>query len=145
VRPSTPSLEGLRVLLVEDYDDSRELLSVLLLCQGADVIAVPTAAEALALYEALPYDVIVSDLNLPGEDGCALLDAVRALERDRDNAAFAVAYSGEPQAVSRALRHGFDYVVPKPEVDQLIALLGHVAGTLRTGGKGGGPAPGSRP
>lgn len=145
MKPLTLGLRGLRVLLVEDHDDSRELLRVLLLRQGADVIAVPTAAEALALCATLSYDVIVSDLSLPAEDGCAFLAAVRALERDRDRAAFAVAYSEEPQAASRALRQGFDYVVFKPEVDRLLALLGHVAGTLRTGGKGGGPAPSSGP
>jgi CheY-like chemotaxis protein len=126
-------LSGLRILVVEDHDDSRELLRILLIQEGADATAVPTAEDALALYEALPYDAIVSDLTLPGRDGCALLAAVRGLEHGRDRAAFAVAYSGEPPAdASRALRHGFDYIVSKPDLDRLVALLGLVAATLRS-------------
>ena len=63
----------------------------------------------------------------------ASLPRFERVERERDNAAFAVAYSAEPPAeASRALRHGFDYVVSKPEVDRLLALLGQVAGTLRS-------------
>jgi CheY-like chemotaxis protein len=120
-------------LVVEDHDDSRELLRVLLLQHGADVIAVATAEDALELYQALSYDVIVSDLCLPGQDGCALLSAVRDIERGRERPAFAVAYSGEPPAEAwRALRHGFDYVVCKPEMERVVALLGHLAATLRT-------------
>lgn len=126
-------LERLRILVVEDHDDSREFLRLLLLRHGADVVAVATAEEGLALHAALRYDVIVSDLKLPEMDGCELLAGVRALERGLDRAAYAVAYSAErsPQ-VCRALHQGFDCVVSKPQVERLVALLGFVAATLRT-------------
>lgn len=130
----TSHLQGLRVLIVEDHDDSRESLRRLLLRHGADVVAVPPAEEALGLCTALFCDVIVSDLKLPGLDGYWLLAAVRAMEEGRDRSAFGVAYSGEaPAEASRALRHGFDYVVSKPEVGRLVMLLGSVSATLRTG------------
>lgn len=129
----TKRLSGLRILVVDEQDASRAALQALLLRQGGDVVAVPTAEDALILYEALHYDAIVSDLRLPGKDGLALLAAVRAMEQGRDRAAFAIAYSVEPPAeASRALQHGFDYVISKPAVDSLISLLGHVAAILRS-------------
>lgn len=106
---------------------------MLLLQEGGDVVAVATAEDALALCSALRYDVIVSDLNLPGEDGYALLAAVRAKEQDRDCAAFAVAYTAEPMAhATRALSHGFDYVINKGQIERLLSLLGRVGATLRS-------------
>src|SRR5918993_1043597 len=81
--PPARSLEGLRVLLVDDHEDTLQLLSMFLRRQGAKVTAVDSAARALEeIAEARP-DVLVSDVGMPGEDGYELMRKVRALAPGR--------------------------------------------------------------
>jgi CheY-like chemotaxis protein len=69
-------LRGVRVVLVEDHDDSRELLALMLEQCGAQVVSAPSARTGLqAVIENRP-DVVVSDLGMPGEDGYWLLREV---------------------------------------------------------------------
>src|SRR5215475_9583955 len=88
-------LAGVRVLVVDDADDARELIEAALRQYGADVVAVSSAAEAYALITATPPqwrpDVIVSDLGMPDEDGCSLIQRVREWERGRGSHIPAVA------------------------------------------------------
>src|SRR3989454_10050313 len=77
-----PDLAGLRILVVDDEADARDLLAIRLQQYGAEVIAAPSAEaamEALARQEPRP-DVIVSDIAMPGEDGYSLIRRVRAME-----------------------------------------------------------------
>jgi CheY-like chemotaxis protein/nitrogen-specific signal transduction histidine kinase len=76
-------LQDARVLWVEDEPQTRDALVKLLSKYGARVKAVGTAAEALAAFQALPPDLIVSDIGLPGEDGYQLLQKIRSHELDQ--------------------------------------------------------------
>ena len=71
-------LRGVRVVLVEDHDDSRELLAFMLEQCGAVVVSAPSARTGLqAVIENRP-DVVVSDLGMPGEDGYWLIREVHS-------------------------------------------------------------------
>jgi CheY-like chemotaxis protein len=68
-----PSLNGLRVLVVEDEQDSRELVAAVLIGRGAEVVSVESAIEALGELERRRFDVLVSDIGMPLMDGYALI------------------------------------------------------------------------
>ncbi|HSF24619.1 MAG TPA: response regulator [Blastocatellia bacterium] len=135
-RPGTPgplgngaTLDGLRVLIVDDEPDARELLSAMLEQWGAKVTAVATAAEAincLGVDHALP-DVLVSDLGMPIEDGFELISKVRAREPERGGRIPAIALTAYARSEdrARALAAGYEIHLPKPvEPAQLSDALG---------------------
>src|SRR5262245_48151027 len=76
-------LEGVRVLLVEDDEDTREVLTLGLELQGAQVRAVGSARDALSEVERFAPHVILSDIGLPDEDGLSLIRRVRQLPAAR--------------------------------------------------------------
>src|SRR3989442_14503651 len=83
---------------------------------GADVIAAPTAAEGLAALESAHPDVLLSDIEMPGEDGWAFIAKVRALPKEKGGtvpAGALTAYASREHR-DRALAAGFDSHVPKP-------------------------------
>jgi CheY-like chemotaxis protein len=73
------SLAGIRILVVEDDDDSREILAQVLILEGATVTAVSTARQALALLS--KADIVLTDVAMPGDDGVWLLEQVNQLSR----------------------------------------------------------------
>ena len=85
-----PRLHGIRIVLVEDHDDSRELLALILEQCGAEVVSAPSARTGLQAVLDVRPDVVVSDLGMPGEDGYWLLGEVRS----RVGAVPAVAVTG---------------------------------------------------
>ena len=122
-------LAKLSLLVVEDDEDARDLLTTVLVQQGAKVEQAGSCAEALAhLARSLP-DVLLSDIGLPGEDGYALIRAVRALGHTPEvlPAIALTAYSRrEDQRL--ALQAGFQAHVAKPvEPATLIAVVADVA------------------
>jgi signal transduction histidine kinase/DNA-binding response OmpR family regulator len=128
-------LAGLRLLIVDDELDARELLMAMLEQRGAKVIAVSSAAEAIELLAcasngSLP-DVLVSDIGMPGEDGLELIRKVRALEHDRGGSIPAVALTAYARADDRArvLSAGFQCHVAKPVEPSTLAAV--VAGLAR--------------
>lgn len=108
-------LDGVSVLLVEDDPISREALEFILASCGARVVSAVSMRDALACYERMLPAVVVSDIGLPGEDGCALMRAIRARELGGDRTP-AIAVSGfpSPETSERARRAGFDAFLPKP-------------------------------
>lgn len=74
-------LENLKILCVDDSEDSLALITLALEFQGAEVTACCSAEDALVEIKASKYDVIVSDLDMPGMDGYDLAHALRAGER----------------------------------------------------------------
>ncbi|HSO76022.1 MAG TPA: ATP-binding protein, partial [Blastocatellia bacterium] len=122
------TLDGLRVLIVDDEADARELLSAMLKQWGARVTAVASAAEAMGCFEAnqvLP-DVLVSDLGMPREDGFDLISKVRALDPERGGRIPAIALTAYARSEdrARALAAGYEIHVPKPvEPAQLSGAL----------------------
>ena len=122
-------LRDLRVLLVDDEPDAREVLPAVLEQFGARVTVAASAAEAIAALQRSAVDVLVADIGMPGEDGYALIRRVRALEGHlRDLPAIALtAYAGEADR-RRALEAGFQIHLAKPvEPADLIAALATLA------------------
>jgi PAS domain S-box-containing protein len=126
-----PELEGLRVLLVEDEPDARELLVAVLTQCRADVRAVSNAADALSEFEAWQPEVLISDIEMPGEDGYALIRKIRNLPPERGGKIPAAALTAYARAEDRmrALLSGFQLHVPKPvEPAELVAVVASLAG-----------------
>ena len=124
---------GLRVLVVEDEQDSREMVETLLRQRGAEVRAVGSAAAAMAALESFVPDVLLSDIAMSGEDGYSLLGRVRALGTAAAGvpAVALTAYAGEADR-QRALAAGFQGFVAKPfDPGALVQTLVSLAASRR--------------
>jgi len=123
------SLEDVRVLVVDDDQDSLQILATMLSAERAKVQTAATAAEALQVLEWYKPDVIVSDLALPGEDGYSLISRLRAMDNLKHIPAVALTAYVRVEDRSRALSAGFNMFVPKPvEPNELIAAIANLAG-----------------
>jgi two-component system, chemotaxis family, CheB/CheR fusion protein len=125
------ALEGVRVLVVEDDGDTREMLVTVFEQCGARVSAVASAGEAMEVILRTASDVLVCDIGLAGEDGHGLIRKVRALEGERGGRIPALALTAYAGAVERgkALAAGFDRQVAKPAVPaELVAQVALLAG-----------------
>lgn len=127
--PAVP-LAGLRVLVVDDEADARELLHRLLIEQGCAVDTAASAEEALAVLAAGRRDVLLTDIGMPGTDGYELLRRVRAVNDAQK--AIAVTAFARPEDRERALAAGFDEHVAKPvNPVRLLQTLAEVASYRR--------------
>ncbi|MBD0325097.1 MAG: PAS domain S-box protein [Pyrinomonadaceae bacterium] len=109
-------LNNLRVLVVDDEHDARELLAIVLEKQGASVRAVASAEEALAAIGTLKPDVLVSDIGMPHDDGYTLMRKVRSLSAEQGGSTPAIAvtaYAGD-NAREMTLAAGFQTHLAKP-------------------------------
>jgi PAS domain S-box-containing protein len=124
-----PSLSGVRVLVVDDDEDARDLLTSVLGNYGAEVKTAAGAAEALDLLATEDMDVLVSDINMPGMDGYELIRRVRAMKPEQGGRIPAVALTAYARAEDRvrALQAGYQTHVPKPvepaELEVVVATL----------------------
>src|SRR5437762_3060854 len=119
-------LRGARLLVVDDDDDARELLSIILQEAGAEVSTAASANEALEAFERERPDVLVSDIGMPDGDGYSLIRRVRSLEGQSGAKVPAVALTAFARAEDRgeALGSGFQAHLPKPiEPGELTALI----------------------
>ena len=125
-----PSLANLRVLVVDDEKDGRELVAAVLTGRGAEVIFVGSAVEALKEMERQRFDVLISDIGMPGMDGYALIEKVRRLPADRGGqipAAALTAYAGLEDRL-RVLTAGYQMHIPKPvEPIELTIVVANLA------------------
>jgi CheY-like chemotaxis protein len=124
------ALRGLRVLVVEDDADARELVTCLLETRGARVRAAGSAGEALPLVESFRPAVLVSDIGMPGTSGYDLIRAVRELGRERGGGVPAVALTAYAQADDRrrALGAGYQLHLAKPiEAPRLVEAVARLA------------------
>jgi signal transduction histidine kinase/ActR/RegA family two-component response regulator len=130
-----PELHGLRVLVVDNEADARELLEMVLKTSGGQVTLAASAAEAIEQIEINTFDVLITDIGMPGEDGYSLIQKVRMLPVERGGKMPAVAltaYAGAEDRI-RALRAGFQMHVPKPvEAAELVAVVAHLAARNRS-------------
>jgi PAS domain S-box-containing protein len=127
---SLPELTGVRVLLVDDEEDSRDLLKFLLSSCGAITSTASSAAEALETIRRARFDVIVSDIGMPEEDGFSLIEKVRRLPDDEGGRVPAVALTAYARAEDRikALRSGFQMHVAKPvDAGELAVVVANLA------------------
>ena len=126
-------LRDLKVLIVDDEDDSRDFLTQVLGAAGAEVASAGTSREGLDLFHRLSPDVLLSDIALPGEDGYAFIREIRALSRDRGGMvrAAALTANARPEDASHAVDAGFDMHIAKPV--EPYELIGIVAGLAERG------------
>jgi CheY-like chemotaxis protein len=123
------ALDGVRVLLVEDTDDTRELLTFVLEQCAAVVTAAASATEALEVFLRDRPQLVVTDLAMPGHDGYWLLRQVRAHAPATAVPAVALTAFTERYSREQALAAGFDAFLPKPiEPDVLCRALRGVLG-----------------
>ncbi|HKS27433.1 MAG TPA: PAS domain S-box protein [Pyrinomonadaceae bacterium] len=127
-------LDGLKILVVDDEADTRDLLHTTLSKCGADVRTAANAREALQLFKASRPDVLVSDIGMPEMDGYELIKRVRELSEDEGAHVPAVALTAYARAEDRlkVLRSGYEMHVAKPvELAELIAVVASLAGRHR--------------
>lgn len=138
---SIPTLAGLRVLVVDDEAGLLELLTTILEYYGANVTAFASAQEAIAALRANPegYDVLLSDIGMPDEDGYALIRQVRALGTESGGqipAAALTAYASAEEQ-SKSLAAGFQRHISKPvEPAQLASIIADLAAQEGVRGEG---------
>ncbi len=124
-------LDGLRVLTVDDHADAGALVQAILVGAGAEVQTCLGATEALDVLRRWRPDVVVSDIEMPDEDGYAFIAKVRALGADEGGATPAIALTayGRTQDRVRTLNAGYSMHVPKPvDPGELTAIVASVAG-----------------
>jgi CheY-like chemotaxis protein/two-component sensor histidine kinase len=127
VRGAEPALSGLRLMIVDDEADARELIEDILRGAGASVVGASSAREAMLKFTASQPDVLLSDIGMPGENGYDLVRQVRALPIESGGGVPAIALTAfaRPEDRSRALAAGFQMHLAKP-VEQAELLLGGV-------------------
>ncbi len=116
-------LAGLRVLVVDDDHDTRELVTVILQRAGADVAAAGSTDEALRHADEGAPDVVVSDLAMPARDGYALLRALHGRGLARSLVTVALTAHARREDRERALGAGYDAYVTKPVEPAALAVL----------------------
>lgn len=131
--PPHAGLLGLRVLLVEDDLEAASMLSMILAEYGVQVRHAASVDEALTLLQPAAFDLLISDVGMPGRDGYELIRELRRREdgRERLPAIALTAFSREADR-SYALDVGFDGHLGKPlRPQQLLLLMARLAGTVR--------------
>jgi len=129
-----PELAGLRVLVVDDEADTREMLRALLEQVGAEVQLAGSAAEALRSLATQRSDLLISDIAMPGADGYTLIEQVRRSPPGGhvDIPAVALTAYARTEDRTRALLAGFDHHVCKPvEPLELLAVLASLRSRAR--------------
>ena len=129
-----PDLSGVRVLVVDDDADGRELVRVILSRCGAQVTLAATAKAALDALDGASFDVLVSDISMADNDGYSLIRAIRARDAARGGQIPALALTAHARIEDRAeaLAAGYQQYAAKPiEPPKLAAAVATLAG--RTG------------
>ncbi len=125
-RSQDGALNGVRILVVDDEVDARELVGHILRRSGAQVTAVGTAREAFDLMGELHPDILISDLSMPEEDGYSLIRRIRSLQEGQGGRVPAVALTALARNEDRrqALLAGYQMHLAKPiEPAELTATV----------------------
>ena len=125
------SLDGLKILVVDDEEDTRDFVRAVLEKCGSEVRTASSAAEALGMIETQRPDFLISDLGMPDEDGYSLIGRVRALPADQGGQTPALALTAYARTADRVrvLRSGYQIHLPKPvEPTELIVAVASLAG-----------------
>jgi PAS domain S-box-containing protein len=124
-----PSIEGSKILVVDDEPDARMLLRVILEQCGAEVRTAENASETLSILEEFTPDVLVSDIGMPEIDGYDLIKTIRENEKGNGRRLPAVALTAFARTEDRlkALSAGFNMHIPKPvEPAELIVVIANL-------------------
>jgi len=134
------SLEDVRLLLVDDEVDTLELFAQILADTGAEIITAASAAEAMVQFEQRRPDVLICDIEMPGEDGYTLMRRLRDLAAEDGGAvpALAVTAYGRAEDRQRLIAAGYDRYLAKPiEPVELVSVIATLA--KRSSPEGGKP------
>ncbi len=128
------SLTGLNVLVVDDSEDTTEMVRHLLEISGASVDAATSGQEALRIARKKQFDVVLSDISMPEMDGFEFLSKLRKIPGKQDLPAIALTGFGRPEDVQRACNEGFYAHLTKPfDIQTLASLLQKMPRTARNG------------
>jgi signal transduction histidine kinase/CheY-like chemotaxis protein len=127
---SAARLDGIRVLVVDDEPEARELFASILETAGARVVTASSASDALAILDGAVQDVLVSDIEMPDQDGYELVGKALALAHGRGarlNTIAVTAYA-RTEDRARALDHGYQWHLSKPvEPSELVSVVASLA------------------
>ncbi|MBC5768579.1 GAF domain-containing protein [Ramlibacter albus] len=129
-------LTGVRILVIDDETDARELLARVLEDMGAKVVTRGDAESGIAAVEAERPDLLVSDISMPGMDGYEVIRRVRRTSAGSSLPAVALTAFARPEDREKALQAGFDAHVAKPMEPALLVRA--VSGLLRRDAAAGG-------
>jgi len=136
---SARNLDGLRVLIVDDDPQARELLAAVLESAGAEARLAGTIRDALDVLHAWWPDVLVSDMEIPDGDGHSVMEQISALASPDSPPMIAIALTGHLRP--RALSAGFHWHLPKPiEPSELIAVIASLRQRSGRSDRAGTPA-----
>jgi CheY-like chemotaxis protein len=127
-------LQGLKVLVVDDEDDARELLQIMLTQSGAEVQSAASVKQAIAVFQQFGPDILVSDICMPDLDGCALMRHIRSLSAACGGGVKALALTAYSSARESSLAReaGFNACLTKPiDPAHLVQAVAKLAGTVR--------------
>ena len=130
---STPAevLADVYILIVDDDEDTLELLSAALTQRSANVTPVSSAADAIAAIKRSRPDVLISDIAMPGEDGYQLIQKVMALDLEPPIPSIAITAYATDEDKEKALAAGYDYYLSKPvELGEFISTVAEAAGVV---------------
>jgi CheY-like chemotaxis protein len=128
-------LNGVNLLLVEDDQDSLELLTFLFESTGASVRTANLASIALNKFQEKPPDLLISDIGMPDEDGYSLIQKIRALPPEKGGTVPAIALTAYAKNEDRlmALSKGFQRHIKKPiEPVDLVRQVGELLNQRKT-------------
>jgi len=128
------SLDGLSILVVDDEMDARTVVAETLRLEGAQVTVTDSAGSAFKHLEAVGahFDILVSDIGMPDEDGYSLVRKLRRLQVGRHILAIAVTGYASKGDVAAAIEAGFDLHVPKPvDFDTFVPMVRRLAALTR--------------
>ncbi len=129
--PDPPTLNGVRILVVDDDVDGRQLLKRILEDGGASVVTASSVREALSVLDEMQFNVLVSDIGMPEEDGYDLIRKVRSRSSDQNGTVPAIALTAFARSEDRqrAIRSGFQIHVAKPvEPSEIVTVCASLAG-----------------
>lgn len=126
----SPVLDGLRIMIVDDESDTRELLATVLAQRGAEIRDCASVADALATFQTWEPDLLISDIGMPEEDGYSLIRKVRLLDRQLGQIpAIALTAYASTEDRLRTVSAGFQAHIAKPvEPEELITVIANLAG-----------------
>ena len=132
--PEAQALSGIRVLVVDDDDDTRDIIERVLARRGALVVAVSSASDALETFGRQQFDVLLVDVMMPGMDGYELMRRIRALPAEKGGRVPAATLTARAVTEDRleSLRSGFQNHLAKPiEPGDLVEVVAALAGAPR--------------
>jgi CheY-like chemotaxis protein len=121
-----PILDNVKILLVDDEPRLSDILEQVLVEYGARVAVTDSARSGLAAFSTAVPDILISDINMPAEDGFWLIAAVRRLPPERGGRVPAIAVTGElaPDMRERVLNAGFQEMLTKPvDMDEVLRVI----------------------